>query len=252
MKSWHEIGFCVEITGDGSPSLRIAEAKAILGARPEAMHHSGGACSETLLIYGNPVKDTLTSVKNPRFLVVGLGLGYIEMTIAREALLLRKDPSEIASIKSFEIVPELREFFINWLWENTVPANTEVNTIYDKVLSSLTAGTELEGHAIKNFLKTFFKKSSDIGSAIENEENINYVNDCILYDAFSSKTNPTLWDENFLVAFLSRAAAQKCIFSTYACRGSLKRALKTCGFVVVVREGFQGKRNSTYAIRQGG
>lgn len=249
MKSWRDIGFEIEITGDQSPSLRLLESVDPEKYRGESMHHSGGACAETLLIYGEPIRDVLQKVRTPHFLIVGLGLGYIELVIAREALLLHKSPEQVGLITSYESVPELREFFFKWLWQAQEDLAPEVWDVYESVARHIIANTFLSVEDLKNFLRYHFKKVEDIQGALSSEMQLSSKYHGILYDAFSSKTSPFLWDENFLIQFLEQGAASQCILSTYACKGSLKRALREQGFQVVVREGFQGKRNSTLGTR---
>lgn len=250
MKSWSDIGFEIEITGDQSPSLRLLSSVDPTKYRGESMHHSGGACAETLLIYGKPIRQVLEEVENPHFLIVGLGLGYIELVIAREALLLGKNSAQVGLITSYESVSELKEFFFKWLHDKKEELLDEVWNIYESVISNLIRETSLQSEDLKSFLRSHFKNLSDIQSALDVDVKLPSRYHCILYDAFSSKTSPFLWEEEFLVHLLHEGSAYSCILSTYACKGSLKRALRNEGFEVVVREGFQGKRNSTLGIRK--
>ncbi len=71
----------------------------------------------------------------------------------------------------------------------------------------------------------------------------------IMYDAFSSKTSPALWSEDFLGAFFAHCADENALVSTYACTGNLKRSLKANGFTLSDRSGFQGKRSATLGRR---
>ncbi|WP_413944750.1 MnmC family methyltransferase [Bdellovibrio sp. HCB-162] len=249
MKFWKDIGFEIEITGDQSPSLRLLESVDPTKDRGESMHHSGGACAETLLIYGKPIHDVLEKVQNPHFLIVGLGLGYIEMTIAREALLLGKTAKEVGLITSYESVPELREFFYQWLHGKTENLNREVKETYDAAARSVLQGTDISKESLQEFLKYHFRSLEDIQLALSADVKLTSKYHCILYDAFSSKTSPYLWEEEFLVQLLHEGSAEQSVLSTYACKGSLKRALRREGFEVFVREGFQGKRNSTLGAK---
>ncbi len=250
MKSWSDIGFEIEITADGSPTLRLLQSKYPDAAHGESMHHSGGACAETLLIYGSPIKEILRKTSRSRFVIVGLGLGYIEMTIAREALLQEKKSSDIGLITSFESVPELREFFVSWLWGRFLAP--QVAAVYDQVAAHLTRGTNLEISSLKDFLRPHFKKADQIQGALDHDFSTQERYHGILYDAFSSKTSPHLWEESFLLRFLQEFPDPKFSqFSTYACRASLKNALAQAGFQVIVRPGFQGKRNSTLGCLHG-
>lgn len=249
MKSWGDIGFEIEITGDGSPSLRLLTSVDPEKFRGESMHHSGGACAETLLIYARPIKAILESIPKPSFLIVGLGLGYIEMAIAREALLLGLAPQNIGLITSYESVPELREFFYYWVWDRKELLSQEVCEVYDSAAQKIVQGTSFTASALKLFLQEKFKTIHDIQGALSDQVILPAKYHGIMYDAFSSKTTPFLWEQSFLEKVLATGATEQCQFSTYACRVSLKNALAAQGFEVVVREGFQGKRNSTLGLK---
>ncbi|MEI7974213.1 MAG: MnmC family methyltransferase, partial [Bdellovibrio sp.] len=58
-----------------------------------------------------------------------------------------------------------------------------------------------------------------------------------------------LWSEDFLIQWLTEKTEKKAVFVTYACTGSLKRALKKTGFNREEFAGFGGKRESTLAWR---
>ncbi len=249
MKSWADIGFEVEITGDGSPSLRLLESVDPAKFRGETMHHSGGACAETLLIYGEPARLIWQQVERPSFLVVGLGMGYIEMTIAREALLLGKDSSAIQLFTSYESVPELRDFFVAWLQGRTDFLDKDVSGVYDQALTAVLAGTQLKGEALKDFLRPHFGEANKISGALLSTDQLRGSYNGIFYDAFSSKTTPHLWEEEFLKDFLARCAGEVSLFSTYACRVGLRQALTNSSFELYIREGFMGKRNSTLGVK---
>lgn len=246
MKSWKDIGFEIEITADQSPTLRLLKPNYPDATHGESMHHSGGACAETNLIYGNPIRDIVQKIENPSFLIVGLGLGYIEMVIAREALLAGRS---VAKITSFESVPELREFFFAWIHGKLEVLSDEVQQTYQHVCDCVLQGTSLKTSDVQNFLKDHFKSLSDIEGELLEESTLTLRYHCILYDAFSSKTTPHLWSEEFLTKVLKQGAQERCAFSTYACRVSLKKSLADEGFEVIVRPGFQGKRNSTLGLR---
>lgn len=250
MKSWADIGFEIEGTNDGSLTLRLLEPNYPDAAHGESMHHSGGACAETLLIYGKPIAEILENVPKSKFLIIGLGLGYIEMVIAREALLQGKTSADIAAITSFESIPELREFFVHWVWDRSKELSAEVFKTYQHVAEFMLQETGLEVSQLKLFLQKFFPEVKSVHGALENEFNLNEKFHGILYDAFSSKTTPHLWEEEYLVRFLKNFADPKyCQFSTYACRVSLKQALIRENFEITIRPGFMGKRNSTLGTR---
>lgn len=247
MKNWQDIGFTIEWTADGSPSLRLLSSLNPAYQHGEAMHHSGGAASETQLIYGELIHLAFQQIKGPvGFTVVGLGLGYIELNIASYSLI---SGAKIGHILSYESVSELREAFIDWLYDR--PLSAEIQMTYDEVWMSIQKQLPLELSLsdVKSVLKNYFKTVEDIQKDIKSETLPLKRSHCILYDAFSSKTSPHLWEEEFLVRFIDKGAEEKCLFATYSAKGNLKRALKFLGFELQKRDGFKSKRGSTRALR---
>lgn len=240
-QSWHEIGFEVEITGDGSPSLRLCQGQ----DKGEAMHHSGGAAEETELIYGRIIHRCFESIDRPHFISVGLGLGYVELTVAREALL--KNNSSF-SMDSFELVPELRESFKSWLKGERL--SEEVGDVYTQVLKYILKETSLSPEDVKKFLYGKYQSQHwALQGPLDHKSTFISKAHGVLFDAFSAKTTPELWSEEFLVDFFKKTTAENSLVSTYASRATLKRALKAADFLVETREGFKGKRNSTLGLK---
>lgn len=246
-KTWSDLGFFIEITKDQSPSLRLFKSLDPEREHGEAMHHSGGAWTETDLIYGTCIRKAFEEIKEPCFLVVGLGLGYIEMTIAKEALLNQK---KISHLHSFESHPDLRQFFVDWLHDKALLE--EIRNTYDHALSFVLKDTtpqKLSPTKVKELLKMHFPDVSAISAGLSESSLVEPRANVILYDAFSSKTSPELWEESFLKDFFHRGTQVQAMLATYANKGNLKRALAAEGFVVQRNRGFSGKRNSTFAYR---
>ncbi|WP_413291550.1 MnmC family methyltransferase [Bdellovibrio sp. HCB337] len=240
-QTWSGIGFEVEITGDGSPSLRLIQGE----EKGEAMHHSGGAAEETELIYGRIIHHCFGSINTPHFISVGLGLGYVELTVTREALLKKNFNF---TMDSFELVPELRDFFIQWLKNGDLPQ--EIQAVYDQVLKYILKDSTLDPQELKNLLSDkYMQKQCVLHGPLDHESVFTGKAHGILFDAFSAKTTPALWTEEFLVDFFKKTTAEDALVSTYASRATLKQALKAADFFVENREGFKGKRNSTVAFK---
>jgi tRNA U34 5-methylaminomethyl-2-thiouridine-forming methyltransferase MnmC len=241
--SWQEKNYSIVITDDGSPSLhgyRNSEGPDSLG---ELMHHRGGALSETEQIYGKVISKAL-SMGMTSLISVGLGLGYNELMIARE--IFRGGFSDRARdfrVLSFESDPFLSEKLIQFILGDDL-----TSPLHSQVLTQMAPGHELE---VKAVLRALWKTEKwQVKGALERESFPKDPYEVVLYDAFSSKTNPELWSEEFLDLFLRKALASRGFFSTYACTGALKRSLKANGFQVELREGFHGKRNSTLGFRE--
>ncbi|WP_413584085.1 MnmC family methyltransferase [Bdellovibrio sp. HCB274] len=249
MKSWQDLGFEIEITKDESPTLRLLQSLDPAKAFGESMHHSGGASIETTHLYGNVAAEILTKIQKPHFMVVGLGLGYIEMNIAREAI---KRGCSVGLITSYEAIPELSEFFIQWLHDRAGNLSPEVSSVYDQALMHVLKGTEISENQIKSFLKDHFQTVADIHGPLHADVQFVSRYHGFFYDAYSSKTHPHLWEEDFLNRLLRESAEPYCLLTTYAVKGTLKRALKNNGFSITEREGFFTKRGSTLGVRASG
>lgn len=242
-KDWSDLGLILIKTEDGSPSLRLP-----LPVRPEfqdgeSMHHSGGALEETLYIYG-PVFDFAKEKKDSRHLVVGLGLGYIELLIAIKSLLLGLSDVKIVSYESEE---GLRQGFLDFLNEK-LPEG-EMSKTYSAILQGLLI--KLKAHHLSSEkVKEFLKNHLEIRGALDLSSMPIEKFHGIYFDAFSKKTTPTLWSEEFLAKFFSQVASMELsAIGTYACTGHLKRCLKSLGFQLESKLGFKAKRDATFAVR---
>ena len=244
-QTWAEFGFEVEETADGSPSLRSLKPNYPDTEKGESMHHSGGAAEETEIIYGRVIRRCFEKIERPHFISVGLGIGYVEMTIAREAL-LQKNLN--FTMESFEIIPELRQLFVAWV--NSAEMVPSITAVYDRTLRFVGADRGLHPNTLKNLLaEKYISQAWRIRGDLAREYSDVTPAHTMLFDAFSAKSTPELWDEEFLKRFFSLGMHEDGMISTYACRMSLKRALQQTQFQIRVREGFKSKRNSTLGVR---
>lgn len=85
--------------------------------------------------------------------------------------------------------------------------------------------------------KQFFKNITD-----ENAFNLIY------FDAFGARVQPDLWTEE-IFAKMYKALKPQGILTTYAAKGSVRRAMQTVGFNVERLEGPPGKREMLRATR---
>ncbi len=206
------------------------------------MHHSGGAATETIYIYGDVIDQTHARLKSKcKTRIVGLGLGYIEICWALSLIKQNIKPSDHFSFHSFEVAEELRLNFLNWIQSD------HTDLIYDTIAQKL--NPQVPRQLIKQTLREAMRNGSQILGDIKafNESETKW--NIICYDAFSRKTNENLWSFEFLNGFLEKFAATDCQFSTYACTAILKKSLKRNGFELINRPGFSGKRESTLAHR---
>ncbi len=234
-------------TEDASPSLRF-----VLGTEEhsESMHSLRGAFSETVYIYGTAISKVVSEGWPPHVLSLGLGLGYNEILVA--TLFTAAALEERAEIESFEIDDDLRAYFAAWIRGERDRVPSEFYSAYDEILTRACAHSGVEPTQARATLKRWLEsdqlrlREALVGGVTRFERRFS----CFLFDAFSSKTTPDLWQESFLVDFLATTAHDRAVFSTYACTGALKRALRASGFSLEIRPGFSSKRDSTFAIRQ--
>ena len=227
---WKNHHYQLLLTEDQSPTLRSLKL-----SNQETMHHRGGAYSEAQMIYGNPLRHALNKGAKS-VLSMGLGLGYNELLVASEAI--KKDHQSI-QLLSFESDPFLVEQFLEFLSTKTSDPYLQIAKRFDENIEKMCQWL-IQAKQSGNWV---------IKGALTNQTHFEQGYEVIFYDAFSSKSSSELWSEDFLNHFLKNATAQKCVFTTYACTGALKRALKNQGFQVTIREGFQSKRDSTLAER---
>ena len=244
-KAWAPHGYEVFITADGSPTLQWNNRWDDAGLPDgEAMHHRGGAYNETQMVYGDPLRDCLDAGGNSVF-SLGLGLGYNEFLVAAESLIWNLAPSHMRLV-SYEADPVLVQAMMDCVHNK----HTALSDIYFSVLELYQKKYRMPPGLIQMWLNEALEmKKWDVRGALKAGAKVGECFHCILYDAFSSKTSPDLWTEEFLSKFFAETTAPQCWVSTYACTGNLKRALKLNSFEVTLREGFQGKRNSTLGVR---
>lgn len=230
-------------TLDGSPSLAWTSEN----GRTECMHSRHGALTESLYIY-NSALQIMTENRWPlHVLSMGLGLAYNEMIFAAHVLALGRQ-NEKVHLESFESQEFLIDSLGAWLNGQSTSPLFQVHSAIAELVSqkfsvSATELRELLNHWLK---KEFWL----LQPALTPSTPFTTTFSAILYDAYSAKSNPELWDQAHLESFLDKTASANCVFTTYAATGNLNRALKSRNFNIEQRAGFAGKRESTFAIRR--
>lgn len=272
--------FSFQSTEDKSLTLRVSTDEGL----SEAMHSLKGAFSETAYIYGSAIEYDLSHGFRPRVLSLGLGLGYVELLAVGMALKysahLGPDDLETflrdAGGESFELLAPLRRWFAAWALKGS--SGSEAKTAYDSVAGltpadsqALNASDDIPSDFSAAYDAILNRTAGHVGvapdlirrtlarmlidgrwklrPALDNQTKFSESFGCVCFDAFSSKTSPDLWTEEFLRDFFAKTCETKCVLSTYACTGALKRALRAAGFELTIREGFASKRDSTFAVR---
>lgn len=249
--------FVIELTADGSPTLRLKDSSLSSSEKPaESMHHSAGAASETAYIYTQPFQRGLelnTEKNNESFYVavVGLGLGYIEISFLLSFIGSQKiDSKKKIVLESFEKEQELILNFKNWL--NDQPTLLPYDLILSKIIekNDQIINIDFAKNKIQNLMRHPHENFQWImRSVLDSNTEVFRKYHFVAYDAFSQYTDGPLWTEEFLDFFIKHFCDHNCIFTTYACTGKLKRALEKNHFKFIKRKGFNGKRDATLALR---
>jgi hypothetical protein len=233
-------------TDDASWTARPLLANAEEG---ESMHSLRGAFSETAYIYGEAniwARQHIATAAHKVF-SLGLGLGYVEILSAAYATASNTKFSCV----SFEALPELTRAIQAWL-RGDANAGIVPYEIYEDILERASRQTGAASETIRRELANALDQGDWIvRGALAPDTDFTDARNChvIAFDAFSRKTTPELWSREFLDRFLAEVPASKCVLSTYACTGDLKRALRQANFNLQIRPGFAAKRDSTFATR---
>ena len=231
--------FQVVVTADGSPSLEFFHSQQL----HETMHHSGGALSESLYIYGEALEMAIANSWPLKVLSVGLGLGYNEIL---SAALSVKSNTALECLSSYESVDFLRESFQLWLQGEPSP----LEPVYQYICDQCSNKFSLDPLLIPQRLRSMhMKKTFMLHKSLPLEDSPKSKYSVIFYDMFSKKMNEGYWQESFFEHFLEHWTEKNCVLSTYAATGSLNRALANSEFIKIDKAGFNGKRQSTLAYR---
>lgn len=224
-------------TSDGSPTISYKRADGYI----EKMHHSGGALTESLYIYHHGLDLALREGCPPHVVSLGLGLGYNELIAIAE--FHRRNQAEY-KVWSFEADDFLREQFANWL----IGKESPLHPVYDEILNAIEVHFKISGLkkiAALQLEKENLQLRGPYPADISGVENVGVF----FFDAFSNKMSPELWREMDMLSSLKELLSPHAVLCTYAATGALNRVLKQLGFKLLDRPGFQGKRESTLAIR---
>lgn len=238
-----EHGFEPLMTEDGSVSLTPKKQftgslsdEPKLDSPGEPMHSKKGAFSESDYIYSQGCQlyiDKNPNLNHYKAVSVGLGLGYNELLIAYKFIDLNDGSFQIYSYEKESFLVEAfrkrveRPSKYPAFWK---PFEKAPKTQLLKIQKVILDETVYCGEIHKENLNPFF------GSVL------------VCFDAYSSKTNGDLWDENFLNRMLKDTHLGS-VLCTYAATGSLNRALKNNSYTNIHKKGFKGKRQSTCAFK---
>lgn len=205
-------------TGDGSKTIQIDDWN-------EQYHSKHGAIQEAYHVFiANGLSNFHDS--NISILEIGLGTGlnaFItlleaeKMNIAAKYTGVEAYPISILEMKQLNYVVEL-----------------QAEQLADEFRLIHTAPWEIDIQLAEHFT---FRKQKKNFSQIEDKD----CYDLIYFDAFGARVQPELWTEDIFLK-MYQALKKGGILTTYAAKGSVRRAMQAVGFSVERLPGPPGKR----------
>ena len=213
------------ITKDGSSTIFIPEWN-------ESYHSKNGAIQEAYHVF---IKAGLSEVKKKSISImeIGFGTGLNAIITYLEA---KRDNLTIDYV-GVEAFPVSQEELKSLNYINELNAKSE-EAIFNKF-------HDLAWN-VKNEITSNFK----LTKRKQHFQEINDVEcfDLIYFDAFGFTLQPELWSEEIFQAMYN-SLLKNGVLVTYACRGSIKRAMLKAGFKVEKLPGAPGKREMLRAIK---
>lgn len=214
-------------TGDGATTIFLEEWN-------EHYHSKHGAINESLHVF---IEKGLLLFKAQRLsiLEIGLGTGLNALLTALKA----PEAELLVTYTGVEAYPVDESEFEKLNYASLV-SSRDATLIFDKIHRTAWGKKE---KITENFTlqkeKMFF-------------QDIAYKNafDLIYFDAFGARVQPELWTEGIFQAMFS-ALKNEGVLVTYSSKGSVRRAMQSCGFLVEKLPGPPGKREMLRARKSG-
>lgn len=212
-------------TNDGSTTIHLPDWD-------ESYHSKHGAIQEAYHVF---IKNGLSlfNGKQVSILEIGFGTGLNAFITYLEA----KKNNQTIEYVGVEAYPVLSDEALQMNYVSELNAANE-----SEIFSKMHYVFWEERHSIStNFSltkrKQFFQDISDENAF-----------DLIYFDAFGFRVQPELWSLEIFQR-MYKALKSNGVLVTYACRGSIKRAMLECGFKVEKLPGAPGKREMLRATK---
>jgi tRNA U34 5-methylaminomethyl-2-thiouridine-forming methyltransferase MnmC len=213
------------ITSDGSSTIYIPEWN-------ESYHSKNGAIQEAYHVFIN-AGYSLVEKQSINILEIGFGTGLNAFITYLEA---KKSNTQInyVGVEAYP-VSEDEVNSLNYIEELNAKIEKDVFSLMHD--SKWDEGIEISSQFKLTKRKQLFQEINDIDCF-----------DLIYFDAFGFTLQPELWSEEIFQSMYD-SLLKNGILVTYACRGSIKRAMLKAGFKVEKLPGAPGKREMIRGIK---
>ena len=212
-------------TNDGSTTIHLPDWD-------ESYHSKHGAIQEAYHVF---IKNGLSLFdgKQVSILEIGFGTGLNAFITYLEAK-KKNQTIEYVGVEAYPVLSD-EALQMNYVSELNAADKSEI-------FSKMHHVSWEERHSISTYFsltkrKQFFQDISDENSF-----------DLIYFDAFGYRVQPELWSLEIFQK-MYKALKTNGVLVTYACRGSIKRAMLECGFKVEKLPGAPGKREMLRATK---
>ncbi len=205
-------------TKDGSTTIHLPDWD-------ESYHSKHGAIQEAYHVF---IKNGLSLFqrKNVSILEIGFGTGLNAFITYLEA----KKTNQAVDYVGVEAYPVLLDEALQMNYVSELEATDETNVFTIMHNTSWDEVHSISTNFSLNKRRQFFQDISDDNRF-----------DLIYFDAFGYRVQPELWSLEIFQK-MYKALKTNGVLVTYACRGSIKRAMLECGFKVEKLPGAPGKR----------
>lgn len=206
-------------TVDGSKTIFIPEMD-------EQYHSVNGALTESEYVFvdkGYRYHKTET----PCIFEVGFGTGLNALLTALEAKKSKRKTTYI-TIEKYPVGPKLLK---------ELDYGRLISKEAESVFNSIHAAQWEKEQNITNYFKILKIRSDLIDYIFENSN----IFDIIYFDAFGPDKQPNMWQASIFNKIFE-ASASNSVFVTYSAKGSIRRQLQDCGYIMERLPGPPGKR----------
>jgi len=208
----------IVITSDGSSTIFIPEWN-------ESYHSKNGAIQEAYHVFIN-AGFTLINKQKINILEIGFGTGLNAFITYLEA---KKEYKKINYV-GVEAYPVSQDEIIRLNYVEELNAESQKDVFKKMHDLEWNIQNEISPQFCLTKRKQLFQEINDVESF-----------DLIYFDAFGFTLQPELWSEEIFQAMYN-SLLKNGVIVTYACRGSIKRAMLKAGFRVEKLPGAPGKR----------
>ncbi|MGA3014459.1 MAG: tRNA (5-methylaminomethyl-2-thiouridine)(34)-methyltransferase MnmD [Bacteroidales bacterium] len=214
------------ITKDGSSTLFIPELN-------EHYHSIHGAVQESMHIF---IQNGYSQIhaSSIRIFEAGFGTGlntYLTMLTAEQ----ERKTVHYTSVEKYPLGENVVKL-LNYTEKADVKKAKVFQALHD-------AQWDIDVNISDHF--TLFKMRGDLKDLKLQDS----IYDLVYFDAFGPDVQPDLWTEEIFTVLFRSMKKNACLV-TYSVKGSVKRALKTAGFILEKLPGPPGKREITRATKK--